>query len=319
MYGFHPETGLPEESVTLSPNIMQPAPQEGCTFPIETIRDAVDNINSSREEKIPFPAEDIPIETHPETCVYVSIDDIGVKRQKDHRNDGSARSTKYVENTVAHIQYGENTYVLSAIGMRNVLKSVLAFLLINNLLQYELIFLTDGAKDIKNHIESVFAFHPYAVILDWYHLKKKCMEYLSMAVKGKEQRNAVLEKLLRHLWVGDVKTASEYLGGLNPSIIKNQKWIQELLAYFERKGKTIICYAVRAKLNLRNSSNPVEKANDLLVAQRQKHNGMAWTPQGSGALAAVEMIYQNNQSNLWFQKKELLNFMPIDIHEKFIA
>ena len=319
MYGFHPQTGLPEENIRLSSNIRLPAPQEDPTVPLWKIQNVVEDINGSREEKIPFPAEDILIETHPETCVYVSIDDIGVKRQKDHRKDGSVRSTKHVENTVAHIQYGENTYVLSAIGMRNALKSVLAFLLLNNLLQYELLFLTDGAKDIKSHIEAVFAFHSHAVILDWYHLKKKCMEYLSMSVKGKEQRNAVLEKLLRYLWVGDVKTASEYLGGLKPSVIKNQKWIQELISYFERKGKAITCYAVRAKLNLRNSSNPVEKANDLLIAQRQKHNGMSWTPHGSGALAAVEMIYQNNQSNLWFQKKELLNFMPADIQEKFAA
>ncbi len=319
MYGFHPETGLPEENVTLSSNIIRPVPQGTSVFSIENIQNTVDAINSSREEKIPFTAEDILIEKHPETCVYVSIDDIGVKRQKDHRTEDSVRSTKHVENTVAHIQYGENTYVLSAIGMRNAVKSVLAFLLVNNLLQYELLFLTDGAKDIKGHIESVFAFHPHAIILDWFHLKKKCMEYLSMSIKGTEKRNAVLEKLLRYLWAGDVETASGYLRGLSPSIIKNQKWIQDLLSYFERKGKSIICYAVRAKLNLRNSSNPVEKANDLLVAQRQKHNGMSWTPHGSGALASVEMIYQNNQANLWFQKKELLNFMPIDIPEKFAA
>ena len=29
----------------------------------------------------------------------------------------------------------------------------------------------------------MFPFHPYTVILDWYHLKKKCQELLSMAVK----------------------------------------------------------------------------------------------------------------------------------------
>ncbi len=316
MYGFHPETGLPEENVTLSSNIIRPVQRGDATFPQKKIQDTVDAINSSREEKIPFAAKDILIEKHPETCVYVSIDDIGVKRQKDRRDDGPTTNARYVENTVAHIQYGENTYVLSAIGMRNALKAVLAFLLVNNLLSYELIFFTDGAKDLKSHIESVFAFHPHAVILDWYHLKKKCMEYLSMAAKGKEQRNIILEKLLRYLWVGDVGTASGYLCGLKPSVIKNQKWIQELISYFERKGKAIACYAVRAKLNLRNSSNPVEKANDLLVAQRQKHNGMAWTPHGSGALASVEMIYQNNQSDLWFRKKELLNFMPVYIPEK---
>ena len=69
--------------------------------------------------------------------------------------------------------------------------------------------------------------------------------------------------------------------------------------------------ALRANLGLRNSSNPVEKANDLVVAGRQKHNGMAWSPEGSGALAALQMIYLNNQPDLWFHRKELYLFSPL--------
>ena len=53
---------------------------------------------------------------------------------------------------------------------------------------------TDGARNIKSSIEEMFPFHPYTVILDWYHLKKKCQELLSMAVKGKDMRNKTLEK-----------------------------------------------------------------------------------------------------------------------------
>lgn len=73
---------------------------------------------------------------------------------------------------------------------------------------------------------------------------------------------------------------------------------------------TTVAEPLRAKLNLRNSSNPVEKANDLLIAQRQKHNGMSWSPNGSGALAALQMIYLNHQQDLWFRKKELYLFTP---------
>ena len=159
--------------------------------------------------------------------------------------------------------------------MRNVFKSILAFLLVNNLLSRELVFLTDGAQDIRSHIQSVFQFHPYIVILDWFHLKKRCQEWLSMAIRGKDRRNAILEKTLRYLWVGDAAGASGYLSSLDPADIRNRKWIDDLLGYFQKKGDAITCYALRAKLGLRNSSNPVEKANDLIVAQRQKHNGMA--------------------------------------------
>ena len=55
----------------------------------------------------------------------------------------------------------------------------------------------------------------------------------------------------------------------------------------------IKCYVVRAKLGLRNSSNPIEKENDILVAQRQKHNGMSWSKNGSGSLASIKMVFQN--------------------------
>ena len=302
MYGFDAESALPLEGVVLSDNITTVSASQDAGPDKPGINEAIAAVNDSREEKIPFSAAEIKIESVPEECVYVSIDDIGVKHQKDSRKEGSVRDYKYVENTVAHIQYGDESYILTGIGMRNVFKSVLAFLLVNNLLSRELIFLTDGAQDIRSHIQSVFQFHPYMVILDWFHLKKRCQEWLSMAIRGKDKRNAILEKALRYLWAGDVAGASEYLSSLDPADIKNRKWLDNLLGYFQKKGDAITCYALRAKLGLRNSSNPVEKANDLVVAGRQKHNGMAWSPEGSGALAALQMIYLNNQPDLWFHR-----------------
>jgi len=46
-------------------------------------------------------------------------------------------------------------------------------------------------------------------------------------------------------------------------------------------------YQVTQRIGLRNSSNMGEKANDLLVATRQKHNGMSWSNSGSFAFATV--------------------------------
>lgn len=311
MYGFDQNTGLPCPDVVLSDNITGPVlPNKADDAAWCRLKEAVDEINASREEAIPSKADEIPIEPCPDECVYISIDDIGVKRQKSERKEGSVRESRYVENTVAHIQYGEHSCLLTAIGMRCLFKSVLAFLLANNLLGRELIFFTDGARDIRSHIGEVFSFHPSRTILDWYHLKKKCMELLSMAVRGKDERNAVVEKLLRYLWVGDVEGGRSYLQGLPETIIKSKKWQDELAAYLERKQENITCYALRAKLGLRNSSNPVEKGNDILIAGRQKHNGMAWTPGGSGALAAIEMVYYNQQSAAWFSKRRLSLFAP---------
>lgn len=305
MYGFDTESGLPLEDVVLSNNITTLALPDKAEIDTKKIEDAIFAINDSREEKIPFKADDVIIESVPSESVYVSVDDVGVKQQKNSRKEGSVRDSKYVENTVAHIQYGEKSYILTGIGMRNVFKSVLAFLLANNLLSHELIFMTDGARDLKSHIQSVFQFRPYTVVLDWFHLKKRCQERLSQSIRGKDRRNAVLEKALRYLWVGDVPGATEYLRSLDSKDIKNANWLDDLISYFDNKGDAITCYALRAKLGLRNSSNPVEKANDLIVAQRQKHNGMAWSSKGSGSLAALQMVYLNNQSDYWFQKRKL--------------
>ena len=122
--------------------------------------------------------------------------------------------------------------------------------------------------------------------------------------------------MLRYLWVGDVASATEYLSSLAPGDIKSRRWLDDLLGYFENKGDVIACYALRAKLGLRNSGNPVEKTNNLIVAQRQKHNGMAWSPNGSGSLAALQMIYLNHQSDLWFRKRELRLFSPSEDFKK---
>jgi hypothetical protein len=54
-------------------------------------------------------------------------------------------------------------------------------------------------------------------------------------------------------------------------------------------------------LGLPNSSNRGEKANDLVVSARQKHNGMSWSKPGSLALAAVTALVRNGEYKRWFQ------------------
>jgi hypothetical protein len=54
-------------------------------------------------------------------------------------------------------------------------------------------------------------------------------------------------------------------------------------------------------LGLRNSSNRGEKANDLIVSDRQKHNGMSWSKSGSVALATVSALVTNREYKRWFQ------------------
>jgi len=100
-------------------------------------------------------------------------------------------------------------------------------------------------------------------------------------MKGKQVRNKALVPILAFLWRGKVDMAITYLRGLNEDVIKNQAEIERLIGYFERNKGFIPYYALRQKLGLRVSSNLVEKANDLVVSDRQKHNGMSWSAYGS--------------------------------------
>jgi hypothetical protein len=142
----------------------------------------------------------------------------------------------------------------------------------------------------------------------------KCKELISSSVNGnKEEKQAIIRDLLRMLWVGNADEAIEYLNSLDRKIIKSDRWFGELTGYLERKRPQIACYALRDGLGLRNSSNRVEKANDLLVAGRQKHNGMSWSREGSGALAAISMILSNNETEQWLYTRTLSFSLPANV------
>lgn len=85
----------------------------------------------------------------------------------------------------------------------------------------------------------------------------------------------------------------------------------QLTDYIGRKQEDIACYAFRHKLGLRVSSNRVEKANDLLVAKRQKHDGMSWSERGSSALAVITALNVNNRIGSWLRGKNGLLEMPV--------
>jgi len=78
-----------------------------------------------------------------------------------------------------------------------------------------------------------------------------------------------------------------------------------LINYIERNRIYIPCYGARKNLGFRNSSNIGEKTNDFIISDRQKHNGMSWSKDGSILLACVAMIKRNNEYKKWFKKGEL--------------
>ncbi len=245
-----------------------------------------------------------------EEAVTISVDDVGAKKQKETRepkphSPPSKKKRAYVQNTIIHVEHGGKFYMLNGYGVLCVLRSLLAFLLYNALLGHTFVFFVDG-HSLYSSVVQYFSWYPkLSVILDWYHLSKKCRELLSMALKGRQLRNAVLGELMPLLWYGLVDQAIDYLSDIPEAQIKNQDELLHLMTYLGKNRPMIPVYAVRRELGLRNSSNRGEKANDLLVAARQKHNGMSWSKSGSVALAFVTALKKNKNYKKWFQERKL--------------
>jgi len=245
-----------------------------------------------------------------EQTVHISLDDVCTKQQKETRKskkqeNSNGKTRQYVQNTVIHVQKGENSYLLNGHGVIWTLKLLLAFLLNNHLIGLNLVFFVDG-HSLYSTVILFFAWHnKISVILDWFHLEKKCKERLSMALKGSKIRNGVLEKLMPLLWHGLVDEAMDYLKNLPQELIRNEEQIQSLIDYLEKNKPMIPVYSIRKRLGLRNSSNRVEKANDLIVAERQKHMGMAWSKSGSVALASLTSIKKNQEYKKWFHERKI--------------
>ncbi len=245
----------------------------------------------------------------PKKTVNVSIDDVNVKKQEElrpKRTEPKETKRKYVHNTIAHVEKGGEAYTLSGYGIKFVLMNLLAFLFENDLVGNRFQFFTDGHTTLNLVILRVFVWYGnIGIILDWYHLEKKCRQQLSMALKGSKIRNQILGELMPILWHGLTGNAIKLLLEMDETLIKNNDVMQKLILYLERNRLNIPCYAIRKDLGLRNGSSIGEKMNDLIVSGRQKHNGMSWSQEGSVALAAITCLKRNNEYGKWFETEEI--------------
>ena len=275
------------------------------TLPEQAIAEAVVQCGHQDPEDIlknPVPYED------PEHTVNITADDVCVKKQEETRQNELSETGKrqYVHNSVVHVSKGNQSYALNSFSTKSVLCILLAFLFHNDLLGNRLQFFTDGHKTLNQTILKIFKpFKNIGIILDWYHLKKKIKDQLSLGMKGRAVRNQLVGQLLPLLWYGLTEKAIIVLQQTNSDQIKNQAVIDKLVEYLSRNKPYIPCYSVRKKLGLRNSSSIGEKMNDLLVSERQKHNGMSWSKDGSVALASVTALKVNQEYSNWFENREL--------------
>ena len=306
-YDIDKQSGIISEGASLPPSVLNP--ELPAVIGEKQARHLITEYNRGRDRMTKLKYDDLAsgIEEGPGKCCYISVDDIGVRFQKPERKGKCKKGRSFIENTVIHIQAEGKQYTLTAIGMDKAFKLLVAFLLENRLMEdYRLVFFSDGATCIRDNIEKYFGFRQYTIILDWLHLEKKCNEFLSMGTKGsKDEKQRIKKELASILWTGRHQNAINYLESLKKSQVRNAVKIEELKDYIRRKSPNLTCYALRHELNLRISSNRVEKANDLVVAARQKHNGMSWSKNGSGALAVITVTVINGELDRWMTKHRI--------------
>ena len=311
--GFHPNGAIKSQK-----KVFEVISKEEVSLPREKVCHMIEELNGGliKEKQIDLEELHETFEDSNAIKANVSIDDVCCKKQKAEGRKKDSRpkeKREMVSNTVVHIQNKESkVYTALSPTVSQMMPIVLAFLLSNGLLSQpgSLVFFTDGARDLRKAIQNTFHFIPFKIILDWFHLKKKCKELLSMAINGKHIKNQILTELLALLWLGKVDQAIDLLRDVKADHIKNAMQRDTLITYLSRHRDCIPCYALRKKLGLRISSNSVEKANDLLVSQRQKQNGMSWSADGSTSLATLTALSRNSEDHQWLLNQSIRFSFP---------
>jgi hypothetical protein len=168
------------------------------------------------------------------------------------------------------------------------------------------VLLADAARWIRTLFAKLAWLHAHSqMILDWFHLRKRVGELASMICAGRKAKAALLRPVLRHLWQGQVEAAIGLLEGYRGQA-RNEERLSELLVYLRERQPYIPNYRARRKACEYIGSGHVEKANDLIVAKRQKGAGMHWSIETSDALAALRTLMLNGGWDRYWQHREVL-------------
>lgn len=233
--------------------------------------------------------------------VILMLDDVGVKAQKPHKKVArQAEDAKRLDTTVILVQATDKTYHYATKGIDKQGKTIYSVeqAILDKVSQLHdlskplpIVAITDGARSIRLVLQAIFGIN-VCIILDWYHLQLKIKNLMSMIAYNKADKELYINDLKELLWFGNATEAMIYLDNMDK--IKNEAKHKELRDYLEKHQKEIINYDLRKSVGKTIGSGRCEKANDVIVAHRQKKKGMAWSRVGSSALA----IIKTNRMNL---------------------
>jgi hypothetical protein len=228
--------------------------------------------------------------------VLLTTDEV-LTRTSEHRRFWELRTARVV--TPAGARY------LSGTG-DSFLLLLLALAVLCTGRQQRLLLIADGARWIRAWFSALLTQVPAStLVLDWYHLRKKCSELGSMICRGRKAKAELLRTLYRQVWQGETEAAIATLEAYRPQA-KNTVKLDELISYLRARQPYIPNYRERRREQQYIGSGQVEKANDLLVAKRQKGRGMHWSLETSDALVALRTLMLNGGWDRYWRHHEVL-------------
>lgn len=228
--------------------------------------------------------------------IVAATDDVEVRRPE-------RRGKLYIR--TARVATREGFRYLSGRGDA-VLDQLYLLLLLCGGLHSWVTLLGDGARWIRKFfIERLAAFTHKELVLDWYHLVKKCYELTSMICHGRKAKASLMGRLIPRLWRGQVTEATDLLKSYR-SECRNEEKLDELINYLTAREPYIVNYKERRAKRIYIGSGHAEKACDLIVSRRQKHKGMHWSQETADGLAALKTLVLNNGWDLYWQKRKVL-------------
>jgi len=87
---------------------------------------------------------------------------------------------------------------------------------------------------------------------------------------------------------------------------RNTEVLDTFIAYLQVRQQWMVNYRQRRIGQHSIGSGHVEKANDLIVAGRQKGRGMQWSLETSDALAALRTLLLNGGWEHYWQQRQIL-------------
>lgn len=172
-----------------------------------------------------------------------------------------------------------------------------------------LLLIADGARWIRGFfLESLASIDQKTMLLDWQHLRQKCLEMTSRICHGREAKWQLLQRLECRLWSGKVAAAVEVLQAYRAQT-RYEQALEHFISYLEARAAWIPNYRQRRIERKERGSGHAEKANDLIVARRQKGRGMHWSQETSDRLAALRTLMRSSGWDRYWQQREVLSLM----------